>query len=337
MSYNTAAFLDTLRKLFHKKFPDDILSIEPVKAGASKRQIYRITTEDKKYIAIFNNNIAENKAFIKFSQIFKENNFNVPEIYTVSNDYLYYLQEDLGDETLFAYCKTHKFESLYLEALKQLAEIQIKLKNKIDYSYCYETAVFDKTQLEFDLNRFHNSLIKAFNINFHENNFIAIKNYLVDSLNKADKSYFIYRDFQPRNIMLYKNEFYFIDYQSGRKGPLYYDAVSFIFSGSSNIDNSQKSKYLEHYNNILNDNFSLDYSKKKNEFYDIAVMRILQVLGSYGHTYLEKKDVSYLQKINTQTENVIYIMENSDIPGLKNLYESISEFNKNIIHTLEHQ
>lgn len=333
MSYNTATFLDKVRQLFHKKFPDDILSIEPVKAGASKRQIYRINTENKKYIAIYNENVPENKAFVKFSQIFKANDFNVPEIYIVSNDYLYYLQQDLGDETLFSYCKTHKFENLYLEALRQLAEIQIGLKDKIDYSYCYETAVFDSTQLEFDLNKFHNSFNKAFDVNFPEKDFIAIKNYLLDSLNKADKSYFIYRDFQPRNIMLYKNEFYFIDYQSGRKGPLYYDVVSFIFSGSSNIDNSQKSKYLEHYNNVLNDNFGLDYSKKKNEFYDIAVMRILQVLGSYGHTYLEKKDISYLQKINTQTENMIYIMENSDIPGLKNLYESVSEFNKNIIHT----
>jgi N-acetylmuramate 1-kinase len=150
MNRNTVTFLDKLRQLFHKKFSDDILTIEPILAGASKRQIYRITTENKKYTAIYNENAAENKAFIKFSRIFKANDFNVPEIYVVSGDYLYYLEQDLGDETLFSYCKSHKCENLYLEALNQLARIQIELKDKIDYSYCYETRIFDSVQLEFD-------------------------------------------------------------------------------------------------------------------------------------------------------------------------------------------
>lgn len=333
MSYSTSELLNRLTELFKSKFPEDILNISPVIAGASKRQIYRISTTDKNYIAIYNENVAENKAFIKFSEIFKENGFNVAEIYYVSDDYLYYLEEDLGDETLFSYSKEHKYEHLYLEALNKLAEIQITLKDKIDYSYCYETKIFDSAQLEYDLNKFYDSLIKPFDIKFSHKYFLSIKEYLLDSINKADKSFFTYRDFQSRNIMLYKNEFYFIDYQSGRKGPLYYDAVSFIFSGSSTIENSQKSKYLEHYNNVLKDNFGLDYSGKKKEFYDIAMMRILQMLGSYGHTYSAKKDISYLQKIDTQTENILYIMENYDMPGLKNVYDSVAEFNKTIIHT----
>jgi aminoglycoside/choline kinase family phosphotransferase len=333
MNYSTPTFLDNLRKLFHKKFADDILSIEPVVAGASKRQIYRISAENKKYIAIYNENVSENKAFIKFSQIFKANGFNVPEIYIVSNDYLYYLEEDLGDETLFSYCKSNKCENLYLEALNQLAQIQIELKNKIDYNYCYETKVFDNAQLEFDLNKFQNSFIKQFQIQFSENSFNNIKKYLLDSLNKADKSYFIYRDFQPRNIMLYKNEFYFIDYQSGRKGPLYYDVVSFIFSASSNITNGNKLRYLGHYNNILKDSFNLDYSDKIEEFYNIAVMRILQMLGSYGYTYSTKKDMSYLKKIDKQVDNILFVVENSDVPEMKKLYEVVSAFNETIIHT----
>ncbi|HEX2787805.1 MAG TPA: phosphotransferase [Ignavibacteria bacterium] len=333
MSYNTPTFLDNFRKLFHKKFADDILSIEPLIAGASKRQIYRISTENKKYIVIFNENVSENKAFIKFTQIFKANGFNVPEIYIVSNDSLYYLEEDLGDETLFSYCKSHKCENLYLEALRQLAYIQIELKNKIDYNYCYETKIFDNAQLEFDLNKFNNSFVKQFEIQFSGKNFENIKKYLLDSLDKADKSYFIYRDYQPRNIMLYKNEFYFIDYQSGRKGPLYYDVVSFIFSGSSNITNENKLKYLEQYNNILKTNFNLDYSDKIKEFYDIAVMRILQMLGSYGSTYSTKKDTSYLKKINKQVDNILFVVENSDVPEMKKLYELVSGFNETIIHT----
>lgn len=333
MSYNTPTFLDNFRKLFHKKFADDILSIEPLIAGASKRQIYRISTENKKYIVIFNENVSENKAFIKFTQIFKANGFNVPEIYIVSNDSLYYLEEDLGDETLFSYCKSHKCENLYLEALRQLAYIQIELKNKIDYNYCYETKIFDNAQLEFDFNKFNNSFVKQFEIQFSGKNFENIKKYLLDSLDKADKSYFIYRDYQPRNIMLYKNEFYFIDYQSGRKGPLYYDVVSFIFSGSSNITNENKLKYLGHYNNILKNSFNLDYSDKMKEFYDIAVMRILQMLGSYGYTYSAKKDISYLKKINKQVDNILFVVENSDVPEMKKLYELVSAFNETIIHT----
>ena len=141
----------------------------------------------------------------------------------------------------------------------------------------------------------------------------------------------MYRDFQPRNIIISENELFYIDYQSGRKGPLQYDVASFLYSGSITLSRNEKNNLLNYYLKELSKYIKIDNSKFKKTFYYFAFIRLLQVLGSYGYTYNKTRDKKYFEKMNKANKKIIEIL-----PKLKNKtinkFASLFDF-KLITHT----
>jgi aminoglycoside/choline kinase family phosphotransferase len=184
-------------------------------------------------------NVRENIAFIEFTRTFRNYDLNVPEIYGVSEDLKYYIEEDLGDVTLYSLSgsiKNSDILRMYEGALAGLLRFQIEMKDKIDYDLCYETKVFDKIQLAADLAKFDKYYMKQFGIVIDEKLTETALLTVCKEFLSEDNSFFTYRDFQPRNVMVKDDQLYFIDYQSGRKGPLLYDLVSFLYSGSITLN-----------------------------------------------------------------------------------------------------
>jgi aminoglycoside/choline kinase family phosphotransferase len=188
--------------------------------------------------------------------------FNVPKIINVSQDNKYYLTEDLGNTTLYSYSlekntlSKEKFH-YYEQALTDLLDFQLSGPD-LDYSYCYESSVLDENVLINDFNKFEEYYLKIFQ-NGNYNNELkdhAFKYILKET--DINYHYFLYRDFQPRNIMIYSGKLYYIDYQSGRKGPLEYDLASFLYSGSIFINDEERAKLLTHYLKILKDRVVID-------------------------------------------------------------------------------
>src|ERR1035437_9234293 len=182
-------------------------------------------------IGAYNVDIKENQAFLEFSAHFRNKDIPVPHIYVVSDDQKTYLQEDLGNTTLFYFLtKTRETEGFsvkiveeYKKVLRQLPRIQLVAGKDIDYSVCYPREAFDKQSMMWDLNYFKYYFLKLSKIPFDEqaleDDFQSFSDYLL----AVDNNAFLYRDFQSRNIMLKDGEVYFIDYQGGRKGALQYD------------------------------------------------------------------------------------------------------------------
>lgn len=307
MSILSEIILNTFQQLYFEWSGELFNSLTPVMPGASLRKIYRIKSDNYSCIGIYNENTKENIAFIDFTYYFDKAGFNVPEIYSESEDKKFYLEEDLGDNSLYSFSLKNNPEELYFKSLEKLADIQNLLYDKIDYSLCYETIIFDSVQLEYDLNKFENHFVEPFGIEI--NNFGKIKNKLLDILEESDNRYFLYRDFQPRNIILYKDELYFIDYQSGRMGLPEYDVASFIFSGSSFIDSENIQKYFDHYVNNFNSKYGKSYQFNYEKFLYVGLMRIFQMLGSYGYSYKIRKNKSYILKAGKQIKNLEYITD----------------------------
>ncbi|MCL1828326.1 MAG: hypothetical protein FWG32_02400, partial [Oscillospiraceae bacterium] len=160
---------------------------------------------------MFNQDIKENDAFFSFTQFFLSQNINVPKIITVDETQQYYLLEDLGNETLFSFLTSHRDNEnidktvieYYKKSLKQLPLLQLSGKKEIDFSKCYPRLAFDKQSMLWDLNYFKYYFLKLLNIPFNEqlleDDFHCFINFLLE----ADHDYFMFRDFQSRNIMLY--------------------------------------------------------------------------------------------------------------------------------------
>ena len=305
-----------LSQLFRKYFFENPVSIRKIKGGVSDRIVYKIHSKNYVCTGVYNSKLKENIAFIDFSKTFREKGLNVPEIYTVSENKEYYLEEFLGEESFYDLIKFNKISgkskiNTCKKALSGLINFQIQGKEEIKYKYCYETRIFNRKQILFDFNKFYDYYLSVLTNSFISKKLISkIKKNLLSILLKEKNLFFMYRDFQPRNIMLKEENLYYIDYQSGRKGPLHYDVASFLYSGSINLNEKERKILLDFYIKEISKRIKLDAVKFKSTFYYFVFIRLIQVLGSYGYIYNVKRDKAVLKKINKALNNINIIKKN---------------------------
>lgn len=331
MSVRREIILNTFQELCYTKFGTGIENISNLKADASERKIYRIKSGDNTYIGIFNEHADENNAFINFSKAFKVNGFNVPEIYAVSGDKLFYLEEDLGNTSLFKIIFSDDsidVMPLYKKSVSDLIKFQLIGKDIINFKDCYQTEVFDQTVIESDLFKFNEYYTTLFLKNTIDGKIIQDIIRISDRmLSEIDCGYFLYRDFQPRNIMIRANELYYIDYQSGRKGPLHYDLASFLYSGSIKINEDQRNALTDYYLNEVQGyiDIVIDKDKFKSDLYFFVLLRLIQMLGSYAYLYKKRNDNDVLKKISGALNNLRSIRGRIEIPELKIIIDRLTD------------
>ena len=325
MSYKSEYILNSFGRLINKKFSKSLDSVKELKADASDRKIYRLFSGDKSCIGIHNENINENRAFIGFTDVFLKLKFNVPAVFDVSEDELFYLEEDLGDITLHKYSSGKSFgdlKKIYTACLKDLISFQLIAKDKIDYNLCLNSDELDYGIIKHDLTKFYNCFVTDFcHAEFDEDEIKSIIELLNDVISKVQGKYFLYRDFQPRNIMLKNNNLYYIDYQSGMKGPLQYDLVSFLYSGSIELTEEERNELIGFYLTELNKYEKYDDYEFMKYLYYFAFLRLIQVLGSYGHQLSRKNDLNMLNKMNKALEKLSGIKKYITESEIKNVID----------------
>jgi len=327
MSYKREIILNNFQALIFSKFGTNLDSINELKADASERKIYRLFSNGNSFIGIYNENVKENLAFINFTNTFVKLGFKVPVIINVSGDNLFYVEDDLGDTTLFKFSiSTDKMtiKNYYKNALADLIRFQVDARDEIDYSYCFQTKAFSPEVLMYDFKKFND----YFNRIFLKNNLTndVINNIFIDLsgvISKAENHFFLYRDFQPRNIMIKNNELYYIDYQSGRRGPLQYDVASFLYSGSINLKDEERNDLINYYLNELNKSVKYDKMEFKFYFYYFAFARIIQVLGTYGYQYETRNDKEMIKKVSKALNNLKSLESKIDDSEIQSFIEKV--------------
>ncbi|MCL2682038.1 MAG: phosphotransferase [Bacteroidales bacterium] len=309
--------------LFFAYANESIEHIEPLSAsGGSYRKYYRINGKTKHCLGVENVDKKENLAFVDYTRQFKALGLNVPKILAENLDENKYLIEDLGDETLYSYLTKYRIDNgfdehliqLYKSAIKHLLEFQIKAGKHFDYTHAYPQARFGKQSILWDLNYFKYYFLKLAKISFDEealeNDFEIFSNFLLT----APSEYFMYRDFQSRNIMLHDKKLYFIDYQGGRKGALQYDLASLIYQAKADIPHTVREQLLDFYIVELRNYQDVDEVLFKKQFYAFVFIRIMQTLGAYGFRgFYERKDY-FLNSIPFATDNIEFLLKNFDFP-----------------------
>ncbi|MBN2758032.1 MAG: phosphotransferase, partial [Bacteroidales bacterium] len=247
-----------------------------------------------------------------------------------------YLQEDLGDVTLFSYIESvrtgvefsEELINIYKKVIDGLINFQINGAKDFNYSFCYPRNAFDKQSMMWDLNYFKYYFLKLAKIPFDEQNLENDFQKFTDFLLEADTEYFLYRDFQSRNIMLKGNNVYFIDYQGGRKGALQYDLASLLYDSKANIPQQIRNELVKYYINKLSD-YNIDKEKFNNYYFAYVFIRIMQAMGAYGFRGFYEKKTHFLQSIPFAIENIKYLLEtvtfNVEIPELLNVLNLLTQ------------
>ena len=118
----------------------------------------------------------ENVAFLEFSRHFRRHGLPVPEIYAEDLSHGAYLEEDLGDTTLFEFLSNHRAgENIapqaveaYRQVVAVLPRFQIEAGRDLNYKVCYPRASFDRQSIAWDLNYFKYHFLRLAGIPFNE-------------------------------------------------------------------------------------------------------------------------------------------------------------------------
>jgi aminoglycoside/choline kinase family phosphotransferase len=235
--------------LSYKNIP--VKSIEKLPQSGGDRIYFRIRTKEGSYIATYNHNIKENETFLKFSEHFKKSEAPVPQILKVSNDRTIYIQQDFGDDSLLSNLEMHGHTTyvytLFQKSLKKLAWLQIEGHKGLDYEWCITSKEFGKQAIISDLLYFKYYFLDTLKIPYDKEALIDDFDALGTYLARVEHKYFMFRDFQSRNIMVKNKEVNFIDYQGGMHGALQYDVASLLWQAKAELPDEWKTGLLVYY------------------------------------------------------------------------------------------
>ena len=266
---------------------------------------------------------------------FREKGLPVPQVFIQSDDCRFYLQEDLGDTLLFDAIEKGRKSCVFDEEEKRLLHKTIRLLPTIqfvgadgfDFSQCYPQAEFNQRSILWDLNYFKYCFLKATGMEFQEDRLEDDFQKMADVLLRNSSATFMYRDFQSRNVMIKNGEPWLIDFQGGRKGPVYYDVASFLWQAKAKYPEELRQELLHEYMDALRQYIPVDERYFMSQLRHFVLFRTLQVLGAYGFRgYFEKKP-HFIQSVPFAIENLRQLLKEDypEYPYLSHVLRKLTE------------
>lgn len=292
-------------------FNSDDFAVAPLVQSGSARSYFRVSHGNESAVAAYSENIPENEAFLSFRKAFYDSGLRVPALYAVADDKRAWLLEDAGDTSLFDMIPEEGVQkhnvslmNYYRQVLADLYAFQLKGSEVVDFSKCVPRADFDERAIRWDLNYFKYYFLKPHLEDFDEDTLEDGFDFLVSKALKAERNYFMYRDFQSRNILLKGDKLCYIDFQGGRRGPLAYDLVSLVYQSRAKIAADAREELLEHYMDIVGRQQGLNRERFREEVSLFAFIRMLQVLGAYGFRGKIQQKPLFLSSISGALNNL---------------------------------
>ena len=324
--------IDRIKELFILYSKDEITAIDKLPQAGSERHYFRIHTENRSYIATYGANLKENESFIYFSKLFKKKDLAVPEILCINTDKDIYLQEDFGDISLLNKLEesgyTTEVYDLYKKSLQQLALLQVKGHEGLDYKKCLTNSSFGKQAIMADLLYFKYYFLDALRQPYDKQKLIDDFEALSNYLSHTEYKYFMFRDFQSRNIMVTPDDdVHFIDYQGGMKGAPQYDVASLLWQAKANLPDDWKQHLLDDYMDAFEKvvEEQIDKDVFRSQYNGYVLIRLLQVLGAYGFRGLFERKAHFLTSIPLALQNLKWFVQNQSlgiaVPEFKKVLE----------------
>lgn len=326
------SIIDTIKELYATWSGYPCNQVDVLPQSGSDRRYFRLHADGKTYIATYGNNIPENDTFIYFTQHFRERSLPVPQLFAIGEDKTIYLQEDFGDISLLNRLEQEglcdNVYALFRKSLHQLALLQVKGHEGLDYTRCLTNQEFGRQAIMADLLYFKYYFLDALRKPYDKQKLIDDFEALSSYLTFTEYKYFMFRDFQSRNILIKPDDsVHFIDYQGGMKGAPQYDVASMIWQARANLPDDWKDKllndYMDSFESIIGQ--PLDRNIFKSQYNGYVLIRLLQVLGAYGFRGLFERKAQFLTSIPQALQNLKWFVENQSmgiaVPEFKKVLE----------------
>ena len=321
--------IETIASVYTQWKGEEAETIDVLPQSGSERRYFRLHGKGGSVIGTYGANIKENESFIYFSDHFHKKGLPIANILAVNDEMTAYIQEDFGDISLLNKLESLGFcdevYNLFKLSLTELARLQITGDSGLDYDKCLTNKEFGKQAIMADLLYFKYYFLDALRKPYDKqkliDDFEALSNYLTHT----EFKYFMFRDFQSRNILVSEEgNVHFIDYQGGMKGAPQYDVASMLWQARANLPDDWKNKLLEDYMNEFESliDAPLDRAIFRSQYNGYVLIRLLQVLGAYGFRGLFERKAQFLTSIPLALRNL------SDFFQHQSLGIAVPEFRK---------
>jgi len=328
--------IEELKKLYKTYTGEESSGVLELPSSGSHRRYFRLFGTQT-LIGVSGTSKEENNTFLYMDNFFRKKNLPVPEVLTVSDDHSLYLQEDLGNTLLYNAIAEGRKTGVFSEEEKRLLRKTIAMLPSIqfategfDFNRCYPQPAFNQRSILWDLNYFKYCFLKATGLEFQEDR-------LEDDFQKMSKLLlsdntptFLYRDFQSRNVMIRDEKPWFIDFQGGRRGPIYYDVASFLWQAKACFSDELRQELIRCYLDALKKFTHVDEADFRIQLRHFVLFRTMQVLGAYGFRgYFEKKP-HFIQSVPFAIENLRQLLKEDfpEYPYLSQLLRQLTDLSQ---------
>ncbi len=312
--------IDTISQLYFQWKGIEPIQVDVLPESGSNRRYFRIHGQDgQTVIGTLGSNIKENETFLYFSDHFRQKELPVPHILAVSEDKTCYLQQDLGDVSLLNILEekgsTDEVYALFKKSLEELARVQVLGDKGLDYKKCLTNKEFGKQAIMADLLYFKYYFLDVLQKPYDKQSLIDDFEALSTFLTHTEYKYFMFRDFQSRNIMVQNRNVHFIDFQGGMKGAPQYDVASMLWQAKAGLSDEWKASLLEDYMDAFEQiiQMPLDKAVFRTQYNGYVLIRLLQVLGAYGFRGLFERKAHFLTSIPFALKNLKWFIENNSL------------------------
>lgn len=329
--------MQTIARLYKKFQGHRPTSISPIAQAGSGRQYFIVDGESGKYVATIGETAEENNAFIYLAKQLKRAGASVPKVFHVSKDRMIYLQTYCGNDSLYKvldrFRQTEEYSKtsirMLCKVMADLARIQFVGAKTVDFAKCYPESEFSRDGLMADFAKFETYFVKKHPIEYSESRLHEDfeKMWTTMSEIRKDAWGFMYRDFQSRNVMVKSGGLWYIDFQGGRRGPIWYDLVSFVYQVRAKYPEAIKTQMISVYLKAVKKYIEISDDEFYGNLSFFILTRMVQVLGTYGLRGLEEKKETFLGQIPDTLKvlsNVVDKFEN-DYPELIKVIKEASK------------
>ncbi len=323
-----------LKELFVAVTGEAPVSVRKLTGDASNRAYYRLTSENHSLIGVIGTSIEENRAFLSVAKAFFECGLNVPRVLAVSDDERCYVQDDLGDDTVFTKLRESREKGSFgrddvdmlCSVMRALPDIQFMVPERLDFSVCYPVSDFDRRAVMWDLNYFKYCFLKGLDVEFDESALEDEFELLADMLLAECGDTFLYRDFQSRNVMWFNEKPYFIDFQGGRRGPIYYDVASFVGQARAMYTKEVVEMMIDAYMESLKRYKKVNVEQFRERLHLFRIFRLLQNLGAYGLRGILERKKKFVECIPAALEQLGELLAGMDklVPALCDVIKRVA-------------
>ncbi len=323
-----------IKELYLRRFGSEPRSIVRLTGDGSNRVYFRLSSDETSVIGAVGISVEENEAFFAVADALARSGINAPQVLEVSEDRLAYLQNDLGDLSLYASLQPSRengcFDAddvgLLCKTISQLPHIQFRVPQYFDFSLCYPVSDFNERTVMWDLNYFKYCFLKGVGIEFNESLLEDEFDSMAAMLLSDNDNVFLYRDFQSRNVMLKDGEPYFIDFQGGRRGPIYYDVASFVGQARAKYTHEAVEAMIDAYISALEEYKKVDRAHFLKMLGLFRVFRLLQNLGTYGYRGLFERKKAFVESIPAALSQLNGLLGNGKMfPYLHSLIREVAQ------------